>query len=49
MWHEHFSLESVQIAGLTDVGRATIALLRLNDPMRLMEREALMAIGRYPL
>jgi len=48
-WHEHFRLEAVQIVGLTDVGRATITLLRLNDPLRLMEREALMAIGRYPL
>lgn len=48
-WHEHFSLEGVQIVGLTDVGRATVALLRLNDPMRLMERAALIASGRYLL
>ncbi len=49
VWHEHFSLEGVQIVGLTAVGRATVVLLRLNDPVRLMEREALIASGRYLL
>ena len=48
-WHEHFHLEGEQIVGLTAIGRATVILLRLNDPMRLMEREALMTIERYQL
>lgn len=48
-WREHFSFEGVFIVGQTAVGRATVVLLRINDPMRIIEREALRAVGRYPL
>lgn len=48
-WHEHFALAGARIAALTEVGRATVALLRVNEPKRLMERETLLAVGRYPL
>lgn len=48
-WAEHFSHHGVQIVGLTPVGRATIILLRLNDPIRLTQRQALITVGRYPL
>jgi hypothetical protein len=47
-WHDHFTLAGARIVALTDVGRVTVALLRMNEPARLMEREALLAIGRYP-
>lgn len=47
-WQEHFSLLGARILGLTPHGRATIVLLRMNDIIRLQEREQLLTIGRYP-
>lgn len=47
-WQDHFRLEGVKIIGLSETGRATVALLRLNDSMRLLERESVRLIGRYP-
>ena len=47
VWQQHFALEKARIVGLTDGGRATVVLLRLNDPLRLLEREILMSVGRY--
>jgi hypothetical protein len=47
-WSEHFALTAVHIIGKTPIGRATVALLRLNDPARLLERQRLLAAGRYP-
>jgi hypothetical protein len=48
-WQEHFALEGPRIVGLTAIGRATVALLRLNAPRRVMQRQLLMRVGRYPL
>jgi HNH endonuclease len=48
VWHEHFVLKGAQIIGLTAVGRATAALLRFNDPRRVLERRVLIGVGRYP-
>jgi len=31
-WKEHFGIVGVEIVGLTNVGRATTRLLRMNDP-----------------
>ena len=36
------------IRPLTDVGSVTIALLGINHPDRVLEREALRAVDRYP-
>lgn len=49
-WNDHFSLadDAITIVPLTDVGQVTARLLRLNDPQRLLERQALTAVGRYP-
>lgn len=47
-WSEHFQLEGAIIAPLTPNARVTIRLLRLNDPERLIERDNLIAINRYP-
>jgi hypothetical protein len=47
-WRDHFELRGAQIVGLTATGKATVELLRLNDDGRLLERETLMADGRYP-
>jgi hypothetical protein len=47
-WHEHFTLNGPQIVGLTLAGQITVELLRLNSEARLLEREVLIAEGRYP-
>lgn len=47
-WHEHFALRGATIVPLTPVGRVTAAILQLNHPDRLLEREGLVRIGRYP-
>lgn len=48
-WNEHFELSGALIVGLTAIGRATVALLRLNDYERLDYRQNLIENGRYPL
>lgn len=47
-WENHFVLEDARIAGLTPVGRATIKLLKINAPERLIQRQLLASVGRYP-
>ena len=47
-WAEHFTLEVARISGRTDVGRATMQLLRLNVDERLLERRLLLKLGEYP-
>jgi hypothetical protein len=49
-WATHFKIGSdgVTIEPLTDVGEATARLLELNHPDRLLERQALLKVGRYP-
>jgi hypothetical protein len=49
VWAEHFQLDGVYIVGLTSIGRATIALLQINRPDRLGERQRLQARGLYPI
>lgn len=49
-WAEHFMLQdNARITGLTPTGRATVVLLRLNDPKRVIQRQILVATKRYPL
>ena len=48
-WREHFTLEGAQITALTVTGRVTVDVLRMNTAARLLERETLIALGRYPL
>ena len=47
-WSNHFQLVGVRIVGLTPVGRATLALLRLNDEARLIDRQMLIEARLYP-
>lgn len=47
-WGEHFDLDGAQIVPLTDIARVTERLLQLNLRERLLEREILRAMGRYP-
>jgi hypothetical protein len=48
VWSEHFTFDGIRIVGQTPAGRATVNLLRLNDPARLLQRQALLEAKRYP-
>jgi hypothetical protein len=45
VWTRHFSWEGATLRGLTAIGRATIDVLRINDPARLAHRRLLIASG----
>ena len=47
-WQDHFRLEGAHIVPLTEIGEATVKVLGLNHPSRIMERELLIRAGRYP-
>ncbi|HLI56868.1 MAG TPA: HNH endonuclease signature motif containing protein [Actinomycetota bacterium] len=53
-WSDHFGLSPlgphgiIMILASTPIGKVTSQLLGLNDSPRLLEREALRQIGRYP-
>jgi hypothetical protein len=49
LWHEHFLWDRYQLVGQTPVGRATILLLDLNHPRRLMIRKAEESFGMFPV
>jgi hypothetical protein len=48
VWTEHFMLQGARIVGQTPVGRVTVVLLRFNQRERIIQRQVLMRIGRYP-
>ena len=47
-WADHFALNGALIEALTPVGEATAKILRFNEEERVLERESLIDIGRYP-
>jgi hypothetical protein len=47
-WEEHFQLEDARIIPFSAEGRVTVFVLRLNDPIRVRVRYALIKAGRYP-
>lgn len=49
-WADHFRLadDGVTILSRTALGEVTLRILRFNDGDRLLEREALRAVDRYP-
>jgi hypothetical protein len=49
IWSEHFQLSGAGIVGLTQIGRATVILLQMNDEARIEDRQDLIDAGRYPL
>ena len=38
IWEEHFRLDPRSVIGMTEVGRATVRLLNMNQPSRLLLR-----------
>ncbi|MCC3406795.1 MAG: HNH endonuclease [Microcoleus sp. PH2017_10_PVI_O_A] len=48
VWEEHFVLNDARIEGITQIGRATGRLLKLNASNRILERQVLINQGRYP-
>jgi hypothetical protein len=47
-WSQHFRLEGVVIQPQTSIGEVTTRILDLNHSDRLLERQTLLAVGRYP-
>lgn len=47
-WLVHFRWEQFQVVALTSTGRATIAALKLNDPIRQRIRRAEAFFGLFP-
>ena len=44
-WSAHFRWEGATIVGITPIGRATIAVLNINEPQRRLHRAILMTEG----
>lgn len=49
VWSEHFSVVGAVIQPITTIGQVTTRLLQFNSTDRLLEREALIVVGRYPM
>lgn len=47
-WKEHFRLDGVEIAPLTEIGEVTVRILEFNAFERILEREKLACASRYP-
>ena len=49
LWTTHFRWEGVHLIGITPTGRATVAVLNINDPVRIKVRQKLIEKGRMSL
>lgn len=47
-WDSHFRWQGARLAGVTAVGRTTVAVLNLNHPERVAIRAALIKGGIFP-
>ena len=47
-WSDHFRIIGARIEPLTETGEVTVRILDFNSAERLLEREALCAVGRFP-
>jgi len=47
-WSDHFRLDGAVVLGLTDIGRVTVRLLRINNSDRVEVRDTLCRMGLYP-
>lgn len=48
LWRDHFELNGFEIIPLTVVGTVTARILQFNEVDRLLERQELHELGRYP-
>jgi hypothetical protein len=48
-WNKHFRWDGPILLGRTDCGRATVAVLNINEDDRIRLREILIATGAFPL
>ena len=50
LWHDHFrwDAEGIRIVGLTPSGRATVAALKMNEPLILSARAIWVSVQRHP-
>jgi hypothetical protein len=46
-WDTHFQYQSLNLNGLTAIGRTTVAVLAVNLPLRIMARTLLRDIGSF--
>ena len=47
-WEDHFELDAASIKPLTEIGEVTSRIFDFNNEERVLEREELLALGRYP-
>jgi len=47
-WATHFRWDGPVLIGRTAIGRVTVTLLRINDPLRVELREELIEEGVFP-
>jgi hypothetical protein len=47
-WTRHFEWRGAVLVGRTQTGRATVAVLNINDPRRVQLRQILMDNGEWP-
>ena len=48
-WGDHFKLDGADIKPESDIGEVTVQIFNFNHVERILEREVLMSIGRYPI
>src|SRR5947209_3169525 len=48
VWENHFKLDGARIRPLTEVGEVTARILVFNGEERILEREELISLERYP-
>jgi hypothetical protein len=47
-WSNHFRLDGTLIKPISDIGEVTTRILNLNGGERILERQILIELGRYP-
>jgi hypothetical protein len=47
-WHEHFKWDGYNLVGMSSIGRATIDAFDLNQPRRILIRQAEEKFGLFP-
>lgn len=46
-WSDHFAVQGALLVGLTPIGRATVSVLAMNEPLRFAARQALIDEGAF--